>query len=75
MKLPRLSASISEDSYGFLVLVRTGAGVETEMFKLYDKIVTLPVISNERYKIAKVDNTQEKVPDYLHAATAPDTPM
>ena len=75
MKLPRLSASISEDSFGFVVLVRKTAGSETEMFKLYDKEVTLPYISNERFKIAKIDDDRDAVPDFLHAVISTDGGM
>ena len=75
MKLPRLSASISEDSYGFVVLVRKCAGAETEMFKMYDTEVTLPYISKQRLKIAKIDDKSEDVPNFLHAVLSTDGGM
>jgi len=75
MKLPRLSASISEDSFGFVVLVRKCAGAETEMFKIYAAEVTLPFISKERLKIARIDDKTEKVPDFLHAVLSTDGGM
>ena len=75
MKAPRLSVSISEDSLGFVALVRETAGSETEMFKLYDEKVTLPYLSKERFKIAKIDDEQDAVPDFLHAVISTDGSM
>ena len=36
LKVARLSASVSSNSHGFIVLVRKGVGIETEMFREYD---------------------------------------
>ena len=75
MKVPRLSASISEDSFGFVALVRKTSGSKIEMFKLYDEKVTLPYLFNEKLKIAKIDDERDDVPDFLRAVISTDGGM
>ena len=45
------------------------------MFKLYDEKVTLPYLSKERFKIAKIDDERDDVPDFLHAVISTDGGM
>ena len=34
--------NVDSQSYGYVVLMQKGAGNKTEMFRLYDKLVTRP---------------------------------
>ena len=75
LKVPRLSASISENSFGYIVLMRKGVGIETAMFAMYEKVVIMPEVSRVRHNIAGVDDETEEVPDYLHTVLSTDSGM
>ena len=72
MKVPRLSASRNKDSHGYTVLVQKGVGVETTMFKMYEKHVVLPHVTQEWLRISRIDDRVDKVPDYLRAVLSTD---
>ena len=75
MKVPRLSASISENSHGFIILARKGVGIETSVFAAHEAMVIMPEISKVRLNIARVNDETEEVPNYLHAVLSTDDGM
>ena len=58
-------------SYGYIVLIRKGAGIETEMFRLYDEIVAIPSILMLRKKIG-IDDKHGSIPSYGQAVLSSD---
>lgn len=74
LKVPRLSASISENSvrYIVIVLVRKGVGTETAIFPTYEKQVVIPFATQEQKEIARANDKSEDVPDFLHAVLSTD---
>ena len=75
LKVARLSASMSSNSHGFIVLARKGVGIETEMFREYDRLVTVPFVLQTRLDIARVDDRTEQVPNYLRSMLSNDGGM
>ena len=48
LKVPRLSASINENSFGYIILMQKGVGIKTAMFAMYKKVVIMPKVSRVR---------------------------
>ena len=72
LKVPRLSGSISENSWGYIILMRKGVGIETRMFQEYEEVVVLPHITKTRREIAGVNDQSEEVPNYLRSVLSND---
>jgi hypothetical protein len=73
LKVPRLSASISENSFGYIVLMQKCVGTKTAIFAMYKTaVIIMPKVSRVRCNIAGVDDETEEVPDYLHAVLSTD---
>ena len=56
LKVPSLSASISENSFGYIILMRKGVVIETTMFAMLEKVMIMPEVSRVRRNIAGVND-------------------
>ena len=69
IKVPSLSASISENRHRFLILAQKGVGTKTAVFAVHETMVIMPDISKVHLNISRVNDEIEEVPNYLHAVT------
>ena len=65
------SLNADSQSYGYIILIRKGAGNETEMFCLYDELVTIPYVSLLRNKMG-IDDKNGSIPNYGRAVLSSD---
>ena len=74
-KVSRLSASSSENSFGYIILMRKDVGIETEMFALYRQMIIMPRFLKAQLNISGVRDETEKFYDYLHTVLSTDVGM
>ena len=74
LKVKGLSAdgalNIDSKSYGFIVFVRKGVGIETEMFRLHKELVTMPYLSIARAEMGVDDG--DDIPAHANAVISSD---
>ena len=56
LKVSRMSVSISENSFGYIILMRKGVVIETTMFAMLEKVMIMPEVSRVRRNIAGVND-------------------